>query len=96
MFKKAGVSEQHLNDTNTRNFIYQFIDDIGGLDAIKKDISEDNLLDPKSNRSNTNVNNQNDFENDSSPPPVPARNFNVSFQIVHFNSYMPVNFKHIF
>nr|CAD7448328.1 unnamed protein product [Timema bartmani] len=34
-FEKAGVSDSHLQDKETREFIYDFIKDHGGIDAVK-------------------------------------------------------------
>lgn len=35
---KAGVSETQLQDQDTREFIYGFIETHGGLDAVKEDL----------------------------------------------------------
>ena len=37
LFDQAGISENHLNDEETANFIYDFIEQRGGLDAIKRE-----------------------------------------------------------
>ncbi|CAB3245445.1 unnamed protein product [Arctia plantaginis] len=37
-FSKAGVSEIQLQDQETREFIYDFIESHGGLDAVKEDL----------------------------------------------------------
>lgn len=63
-FNKAGVSDIQLRDKDTREFIYDFINTHGGIDAVKKEVVEQNV--PKkqpSKQENTSVN----------PPPVPAR-----------------------
>ena len=37
LFDQAGISINHLQDEETANFIYDFIEQQGGLDAIKKE-----------------------------------------------------------
>lgn len=37
---QAGVSESQLQNPQTRNFIYDFIDKHGGMDAIKEDVQD--------------------------------------------------------
>uniref|UniRef100_A0A2S2R129 Neural Wiskott-Aldrich syndrome protein n=1 Tax=Sipha flava TaxID=143950 RepID=A0A2S2R129_9HEMI len=44
-FAKAGVSESQLRNPQTRDFIYDFIDKHGGMDAIKEDV-QDSLIPP--------------------------------------------------
>ncbi|CAH1724118.1 actin nucleation-promoting factor WASL-like [Aphis gossypii] len=44
-FAKAGVSESQLRNPQTRDFIYDFIDKHGGMDAIKEDV-QDSLVPP--------------------------------------------------
>ncbi|KAL3281515.1 hypothetical protein HHI36_004722 [Cryptolaemus montrouzieri] len=39
-FDKAGVSERELRDKDTREFIYGFINERGGIDAVKKETTE--------------------------------------------------------
>ena len=39
LFDKIGVSETQLQDKETANFIYDFIDQHGGIEAIKKEQS---------------------------------------------------------
>lgn len=38
-FKLAGVSDRHLNDIDTRKFIFDFIDSHGGIDEAIKEVS---------------------------------------------------------
>ncbi|XP_022918686.2 actin nucleation-promoting factor WASL-like [Onthophagus taurus] len=47
-FKKAGVSEKHLKDEATREFIYDFIEKHGGRDAVEKVIEKKEYPAPKS------------------------------------------------
>lgn len=37
LFDQVGITESELNDKDTANFIYEFIDKHGGLEAVKKD-----------------------------------------------------------
>ena len=37
LFDKAGLSESQLNDKETANFIYDFIEQHGGIEAVKRD-----------------------------------------------------------
>lgn len=39
-FEKAGVSEKQLQDKNTREFIYNFINDNGGREAVQQTVRE--------------------------------------------------------
>lgn len=39
-FQKAGVSEKQLQDRNTREFIYNFINDHGGREAVQENVQE--------------------------------------------------------
>lgn len=57
-FAKAGVSETQLQDKNTRDFIYDFIKNHGGIDRVKDEVQSPDvpLQSP-----------------DVPPPPVPAR-----------------------
>lgn len=43
--QQAGVSESQLRNPQTRDFIYDFIDKHGGMDAIKEDV-QDSLIPP--------------------------------------------------
>lgn len=58
-FEKVGISESDLKDKETREFIYDFIEKHGGLDAVKQDIHHQSILPPPS---------------PPPPPPVPSRN----------------------
>ncbi|XP_044751581.1 neural Wiskott-Aldrich syndrome protein-like [Coccinella septempunctata] len=63
-FAKAGVSEKELQDKETREFIYGFINERGGFDAVKKE----NIESSQSNKVNNSIS--------SAPlpvPPVPPR-----------------------
>lgn len=63
-FEKAGVSEKELQDKETREFIYGFINERGGFDAVKKE----NIESSQPNKINNNIS--------STPlpvPPVPPR-----------------------
>lgn len=64
-FNKAGVSDIQLRDKDTREFIYDFINTHGGIDAVKKEVVEQNVpkKPPPPKPSETPIN----------PPPVPAR-----------------------
>lgn len=36
LFDQAGLDERHLKDANTAQFIYDFIENHGGMEALKK------------------------------------------------------------
>lgn len=63
-FNKAGVSDIQLRDKDTRDFIYDFINTHGGLDAVKLEVVENVPKKPPPKIPNENMIN---------PPPVPAR-----------------------
>ncbi|XP_034255954.1 neural Wiskott-Aldrich syndrome protein-like isoform X2 [Thrips palmi] len=65
-FAKAGVSETQLQDKNTRDFIYDFIKNHGGIDRVKDEVQSPDvpLQSP-----------------DVPPPPVPARTVQSSASI---------------
>lgn len=69
-FKKAGVSDRQLQDRETREFIYDFINRHGGLDAVKEDAVKEEVT-PKPQPAPTHV----------VPPPVPARSTPANVQI---------------
>ncbi|CAG9782699.1 unnamed protein product [Diatraea saccharalis] len=60
-FCKAGVSARQLRDRDTRQFIYEFIDKNGGIDAVKEELHETHR--PISVQS----------ERQNAAPPVPSR-----------------------
>jgi Wiskott-Aldrich syndrome protein len=37
LFEQCGITSNQLQDQDTANFIYDFIEQRGGLDAVKKD-----------------------------------------------------------
>ena len=39
LFDQAGISDDQLTDINTATFIYDFIEEQGGMEAIKKNMS---------------------------------------------------------
>lgn len=45
-FTMAGVSDKDLNDCETRNFIYDFIENHGGLEKAKQEIAEKSMPPP--------------------------------------------------
>ncbi|KAJ2944003.1 hypothetical protein O0L34_g8328 [Tuta absoluta] len=61
-FSKAGISESQLQDQATRQFIYEFINSHGGLDAVKEEIHEDKPSKPVGSSRGT----------AAPPPPPPA------------------------
>ncbi|KAK9888656.1 hypothetical protein WA026_000885 [Henosepilachna vigintioctopunctata] len=64
-FAKAGVSEKELQDKETRDFIYGFINERGGYDAVKKENTESvEIIKPNSNLAPASP---------LSVPPVPPR-----------------------
>ncbi|XP_077293677.1 actin nucleation-promoting factor WAS-like isoform X2 [Arctopsyche grandis] len=71
-FLRAGVSESQLRDKDTRDFIYDFIKNHGGVNAVKEALFEDeeetttNELIPTAQLGRAPM-----------PPPVPARNPNM-------------------
>lgn len=82
-FDIVGISETHLNNPKTREFIYTFIDDWGGMNAVKKEIV------PTSGSTTTNVQVSKVQAKLEPPPPVPARtipvNTNVSILLLFLN-----------
>ena len=62
-FAKVGVSEHQLRNQDTRNFIYDFIEKNGGMNAIREDIS--------SNSSKSNVQQQQQQQQQQQPQPPP-------------------------
>lgn len=67
-FDKVGVSENHLKNKETRDFIYDFIESYGGMSAVKKEIK------PSSVPTNTQQQEVPKPQPKSEPPPpVPAR-----------------------
>ncbi|XP_014213768.1 neural Wiskott-Aldrich syndrome protein [Copidosoma floridanum] len=79
-FEKIGVSENHLNNKETREFIYGFIESHGGMSAVKKEIVPSSTIvhqqevpkpQPKS----------------EPPPPVPARTLLPSTNTYSNNSH---------
>ncbi|KAF0752333.1 neural Wiskott-Aldrich syndrome protein-like isoform X1 [Aphis craccivora] len=59
-FAKAGVSESQLRNPQTRDFIYDFIDKHGGMDAIKEDVQDSHVPPPLPTR----------FRQAPPPPPI--------------------------
>lgn len=39
-FSKAGISDKQLQDQGTREFIYEFINNHGGMDAVKEELHD--------------------------------------------------------
>lgn len=64
-FNKAGVSDIQLRDKDTREFIYDFINTHGGLDAVKQEVVEPALSKKQPPKQSN--------ESTVNPPPVPAR-----------------------
>lgn len=64
-FNKAGVSDKQLRDRDTREFIYDFINTHGGLDAVKSEVVEQVPKKPPPKTPNEHI--------PVNPPPVPAR-----------------------
>lgn len=62
-FFEAGVSESQLRNPQTRDFIYDFIDKHGGIDAIKEDVQASPTPPPLPTR----------FRH-APPPPPPSHN----------------------
>lgn len=63
LLEKVGVSDHQLQDEKLRKFIYNFIEDHGGMNAIREDISAPNLkTQPPAVP-----------QRQECPPPVPAR-----------------------
>ncbi|CAG0912023.1 unnamed protein product, partial [Cyprideis torosa] len=58
-FVKAGVSDSQLKDENTMKFIYDFIEDHGGVDAVICETSDQPHTPPPSHPA------------PSAPPPIP-------------------------
>ena len=53
-FSKAGVSEKELADKETREFIYDFIDKHGGVEAALKEVERKQTLEAAQSSNNTN------------------------------------------
>lgn len=72
-FDKVGISESHLEHQETRDFIYDFIESYGGMNAVKKEIKP-------TSATPTNVQQQVPKPQPKlePPPPVPARTIPVS------------------
>lgn len=45
-FLRAGVSESQLRDKETRDFIYDFIKNHGGVNAVKEALGEEDEIKP--------------------------------------------------
>lgn len=93
-FDKVGISESHLKHQKTREFIYDFIEQNGGMNAIKKEIvPSPQQQTPPPPRLQPKL---------EPPPPVPARTIPVNsgansnnlvssavlsiYQTIYFNS----------
>ncbi|XP_071452160.1 actin nucleation-promoting factor WASL-like [Hetaerina americana] len=74
-FVMAGVSESQLQDRETREFIYDFINRHGGIDAVKEDIHA--TPSPPSGPSPLSVASTMPPQLQGPPPPVPARFVNA-------------------
>lgn len=74
-FDMVGVSEHQLRDQETREFIYNFIESHGGMNAVKE------VVLPSTKSRNTNqppvLPQRQEY-----PPPVPARTITVSNAII--------------
>ncbi|XP_001608170.1 neural Wiskott-Aldrich syndrome protein [Nasonia vitripennis] len=81
-FDKVGISESHLEHQETRDFIYDFIESYGGMNAVKKEIKP-------ASATPTNVQQQVPKPQPKlePPPPVPARTIPVSTNAVSNNSH---------
>lgn len=65
-FNKAGITKQHLNSRKTRDFIYNYIDEHGGLSAVQNELQNKSLPPPPPPLAS------------DSPPPIPARTVPVT------------------
>lgn len=72
-FDKVGISDSHLEHQETRDFIYDFIERFGGMNAVKKEIVPSSVTP-------TNVPQQVPKPQPKlePPPPVPARTIPVN------------------
>lgn len=72
-FDKVGISETHLKHQKTREFIYDFIEQNGGMNAIKKEIVPSSGTPTNTQQAVPKL--QPKLE---PPPPVPARTIPVN------------------
>ncbi|KAL7288564.1 hypothetical protein TKK_0017305 [Trichogramma kaykai] len=76
-FDKVGISDTHLENRETRDFIYDFIERYGGMNAVKKEIVPSSSTKPPSP-----INMQHQvprpLPKSEPPPPVPARTIPVN------------------
>ena len=70
-FSKAGVSEHQLQDKDTRDFIYQFINTHGGIDQVKKEVQTPDVPPPPVPARTTPTNAS--IRTAPPPPPPPSR-----------------------
>lgn len=70
-FDQAGVSEHQLQDKNTRDFIYAFINTHGGIDQVKKEVQAPDVPPPPvpARTAPTNAS----IRTAPPPPPPPSR-----------------------
>ncbi|KAI4478562.1 PREDICTED: neural Wiskott-Aldrich syndrome protein-like [Polistes canadensis] len=66
-FDKVGISEHHLRDQGTREFIYDFIESHGGMNAVKEEVVLPSTKSRNANQPPVLPQRQ------EYPPPVPAR-----------------------
>ncbi|XP_011497860.1 PREDICTED: neural Wiskott-Aldrich syndrome protein [Ceratosolen solmsi marchali] len=79
-FDKVGISESHLEHRATRDFIYDFIERYGGMNAVKKEIVP-------SSGTPTNVQVPKPQTKLEAPPPVPARTIPINTNTLSNNSH---------
>ncbi|XP_069694345.1 actin nucleation-promoting factor WASL isoform X2 [Periplaneta americana] len=72
-FHKAGVSDSQLQDRETREFIYDFINRHGGIDAVKDEVVCPQTPQPPPVPARTAPANSLHYQTRSAPPPPPSR-----------------------
>lgn len=82
--EKVGVSEHQFRNQDTRDFIYDFIEKNGGMNAIKEDIfssvSKTTVQQLQSQQQSPAAPQRQEY-----PPPVPARTIPVCIHFLVFN-----------
>lgn len=80
---QAGVSDKQLRDKETRDFIYDFINKHGGMNAVESDVQEPEQIMPTIQKSSYPLPKTPNENVPLNPPPVPARTIvNINFSII--------------
>lgn len=72
---QAGISDKQLQDKKTRDYIYNFINQNGGIEVVKKSVVENNntppVVPPRGPMRPPHFRN-------APPPPIPAKSNNLT------------------